>query len=189
MVYQFKIQLRGVVEPPIWRRIRIPADISFHQFHKIIQAAMGWENKHPYSFSPFGKDSIPQIKIPENSTNENLLDSQKMKLTEYFSLQKKRMVYTYDFVNDWVHALHLEKIQEEKLMHPEFLDGMGACPPEDCGGIWGYQKVKEYVKNPEGEEWHDVMKEMFGDLVNIGFDPENIDKEKHKLLLKTLDYK
>ena len=61
MTFQFKIQLKNIKKPPVWRRVVVPANVSFSMFHSIIQVAMGWDNSHMYSFSPSGYRSTPWI--------------------------------------------------------------------------------------------------------------------------------
>jgi len=61
MTYQFKILLKGVSNPKVWRRVVVPANFTFDQFHKVIQMAFGWEFSHLYFFSPTGYNSQPVI--------------------------------------------------------------------------------------------------------------------------------
>ena len=63
MAYQFKIQLKGVKKPPVYRVVVVNDDITFHQFHEIIQIRMGWLNSHLYQFSPTGYGSYPNIQM------------------------------------------------------------------------------------------------------------------------------
>ncbi|MBD0288289.1 MAG: plasmid pRiA4b ORF-3 family protein, partial [Flavisolibacter sp.] len=69
--------------------------------------------------------------------------------------------YIYDFGDDWLHVIELEKITYEKLKHADVLEGEGKCPPEDCGGFPGYENLKEILAYP-GHPEHDEMKEWLG---------------------------
>lgn len=67
--------------------------------------------------------------------------------------QGDSFLYHYDFGDSWEHVLHLEKISDVTLTHPICIDGGRACPPEDCGGIWGYTDLLEVLKNPSDPEY------------------------------------
>ena len=50
MSYVFKIKLRGLSKPCVWRRISVPENLTFAEFHLVIQSAFGWTNTHLYEF-------------------------------------------------------------------------------------------------------------------------------------------
>ncbi|MBP8993608.1 MAG: plasmid pRiA4b ORF-3 family protein [Bacteroidales bacterium] len=167
MTFQFKIQLQNITKPPVWRRVLVPSEITFDQFHNIIQDAFGWENEHLYAFSPSGYGSSPVIEVdPENdaidfssffSRNSNRkMNAKKTKISDIFNTEGQTFTYIYDFGDNWVHKITLEKIDEtDNSPSATLLNGKGACPPEDCGGPWGYEGLKEAIadkSNPEREE-------------------------------------
>lgn len=162
MAFQFKIQLKDITDPPVWRRLLVPDQFSFSRFHKVIQAAFGWENAHLFQFSPKGYNSYPVIAVPNPEWDEEpVLDSKKTKLVEIFTTVKQKFTYLYDFGDDWVHIISLEKITEEKILRADCIAGEGACPPEDCGGIWGYANLKTIINDPKHPEYEE-MKEWIG---------------------------
>ena len=57
------------------------------------------------------------------------------------------------------------------------------CPPEDCGGIWGYSNLLEIMNNPDHEEYKSYV-----DWLGNKFDPEYFDKDEVNELLKQNDY-
>lgn len=168
MTFQFKIQLQNVTKPAVWRQVLVPSEITFDQFHYIIQDAFGWENEHMYAFSPLGYGSNPMIEInPENDANDffsspsrnptQSMDAAKTKLSSIFKKEGQTYVYIYDFGDDWIHKITLEKIDEtDNSSSATLLNGKGACPPEDCGGPWGYEELKEAIiankSNPDRSE-------------------------------------
>ena len=87
----------------------------------------------------------------------------KTKINKYLNKEKQKIIYTYDFGDNWEHVLTLKKIlQAEKgVVYPRCIDGKGACPPEDCGGIWGYEELLKVLKNPKNSE-HKNMREWVG---------------------------
>jgi hypothetical protein len=159
MTYQFKIQLKNVTKPPVWRQVLVPEKFTFHDLHQLIQLAFGWENCHLYQFSPTGYGSNPVIAIPlKDDWEQPDRNAKTTKLEEFFTTEKQSFVYIYDFGDDWTHQIVLEKILSEELKHPVCLAGKGACPPEDCGGPWGYENIKQILANPSHEEY-EGMKE------------------------------
>src|SRR5438874_9232485 len=134
MAFQFKLQLKHITDPVVWRRVVVPEQFTFYKFHLVIQKAFGWENYHLFQFSPKGYSSQPIIGIPNPEAMHEILDSRKIKLHEIFTQPKQKFAYIYDFGDDWFHNILLEKITEEKKIRADCIDGGGTCPPEDCGG-------------------------------------------------------
>ncbi len=163
MLLQFKIQLKDISEPPVWRRVLVPDSFSFEKFHIVIQVAFGWYNGHLHQFSPKGYGSEPQIGMTdyESWDDEEIIDEKKIKLSAIFTKPKQKFTYIYDFGDDWIHTITLEKIIDDKSRKASLLQGQGACPPEDCGGPWGYKSMLEILANPKHEE-HEGMREWLG---------------------------
>ena len=184
MAFQFKIQLKNITDPPVWRRLLVPEQFTFLRMHNVIQAAFGWEDYHLFLFSPRGYDSWPQIIIPDPEDDflfdkKNPLDAKKTKLSEIFSMPKQKYIYIYDFGDDWNHEIVLEKITEEKLLRADCLDGRGACPPEDCGGFGGYENLKIIMNDPRDPEYKS-MKEWLGLVGKQKWEAEKFDLEAVK---------
>ncbi|HCY42815.1 MAG TPA: plasmid pRiA4b ORF-3 family protein [Prolixibacteraceae bacterium] len=162
MAYQFKIQLKKVTKPPVWRQVVVPEDLSFHKFHILIQIVFGWENSHLYQFCPTGYGSKPTIAIPfDDDWEKPDMNASKIKLTQIFTAEKQTFTYIYDFGDDWIHRITLEKILPDMIKHPFCMAGKGTCPPEDCGGPWGYENLKMILADPKHEE-HYEMREWLG---------------------------
>ncbi len=184
--YQVQIALKGI-KPKIWRRILIPSELLLSDFHKIIQTVMGWANCHLHQFIKNGKRY--SIKHPEDdfwdySTN---IDHRRMKIRVKDLLQKEkdRMIYEYDFGDGWEHEIILEKIipTDKKLKRPTCLTGKMNCPPEDCGGIWGYVNLVEIIRNPKHKEY-----KLYMDWLGGEFDPEYFDKDEINELLRERNF-
>lgn len=158
MTLTLKIQLRGITKPPVWRRIEIPANLTFHDLHLTIQKAFGWEDYHLFQFEKQPFSSGWQVTMPDD---DGCIDSKephnaKATVVGDFLEEKrlKKLVYVYDFGDDWVHDITVEQRNDDTtLKHPVCHGGKGACPPEDCGGSYAYQEMKQLLlKNPGGEE-------------------------------------
>jgi hypothetical protein len=151
-VYQLKITLRGVSKPPVWRRVAVPAALTLDLLHEVIQQAMGWEDGHMHVFSTPGRDyGLPDAELGH-------ADESKVTLAEVLILPRATMRYTYDFGDDWEHDIVLEKVlPPDAVAGVSCLAGKGACPPEDCGGAWGYASLKEVLADPDHEEHEDLL--------------------------------
>lgn len=174
-VYQFKISLKGI-KPTIWRRIQVPENYTFWELHVAIQDAMGWYDCHLHSFNILNPQTgrKEEIGIPDEDGELEFLAGWKTQISSYFSLQNKKADYDYDFGDNWEHSLLLEKIipQNFTQKYPLCIGGERACPPEDCGGIGGYEDLLEIIKNPDYEE-NDIMIELLG----RSFNPEEFQSE------------
>jgi hypothetical protein len=158
---QFKITLKGI-RPPIWRRFLIPEGISLSDLHDVIQEVMGWWNSHLHQFLCKGK----RYGIPDPEWDfDKIIDDGTIAIKDLGLSPKGKILYEYDFGDGWEHELLLEKIlPAEDRMIPVCLKGARACPPEDCGGAWGYENLLEVLKNPEDEEyasWKEWLPEDF----------------------------
>ena len=151
-IYQLKITLRGVSKPPVWRRIAVPAGLTLDLLHEVIQQAMGWEDGHMHVFStPRGDYGIRDPELGH-------ADEGKVTLAQVLARPGARMSYTYDFGDDWEHDIVLEKVlPPDPAAGLSCLAGKGACPPEDCGGAWGYASLKEALADPDYEEHEDLL--------------------------------
>jgi len=184
MAYQFKIQLMNVAKPPVWRQIQVPEKLTFHDLHQLIQLAFGWSDGHLYQFSPKGYGSHPVIAIPsEEDWEKPDMNAMKTKLNKVFTTEKQTFNYLYDFGDDWSHKITLEKLVSDELKSPVCLAGKGACPPEDCGGAWGYENLKVILADPKHEE-HVDMKEWLGLDEDEDWDANYFDLEEVNEMMK-----
>lgn len=94
---------------------------------------------------------------------------------------KRRFLYEYDFGDGWEHQIVVEKTISPTAgeKYPRCIQGKGACPPEDVGGVWGYESFLEAIQNPNHEE-HDSYLEWVGGK----FDPEAFDLEETNQALR-----
>ena len=140
-ILQLKITLKAISKPPVWRRVQVRADTTFAVLHEVIQAAFGWTDMHLHSFEYKGE----QIGVPDLDWDNDCADEADTTLDQVLLGPKDRVRYTYDFGDNWEHDIVLEKVTEPDAGdgRPVLLTGKGACPPEDCGGPWGYAELKD----------------------------------------------
>jgi hypothetical protein len=163
-VYRLRIDLRDS-KPPIWRRIEVE-DCTLEDLHDHIQAAMGWMNSHLYEFEVDGGRYSSPPPLDDGWWDEtDAEDAAKVRLSELIADRgpRLRLNYLYDFGDAWEHTVKLEEIHaaEPRRRYPICTDGRRACPPEDCGGIWGYYDFVVAITDPKHEE-HEEMLEWHG---------------------------
>ena len=162
-------------EPAIWRRVEVDKDLTFKELHRVIQLAMGWEDAHLHEFRVAGL----RIRLPRDSDStfdeQPALPEDTAKLGVWLSGQRK-FRYWYDFGDDWWHTIAIETRLPPDPAAPRavLVAGEGACPPENCGGVYGYTNLLEVLKDPEHED-HEEMREWLGD----DFDPNVFDLAAH----------
>ena len=174
--YQLKVELAGI-KPPIWRRILVPATIPLYKLHLVIQAAMGWSNSHLHEFDILGERyGEPN---PDWDMGDGPISEARVKLNK--ALQgATSFKYTYDFGDDWVHKVKVEKVFDLDLGFalPLCIDGVRACPLEDVGGQQGYLDFVEAILDPSHAE-HDATREWHGGP----FDPNEFETDLANLRL------
>jgi hypothetical protein len=171
-ILQLKISL-DEIKPQIWRSFLVYDDVSFEKFHNIIQKIMCWESYHLWEFSI--DDSIKVGPIDEDVDYE-LEDAKKVKLKDYINAEKEKFYYLYDFGDSWNHIIVVEKIIEDDGSQkvPICIEGDRACPPEDCGGVCGYEELIKIKKDKN----HPDYKEQIVDWLGEDFDFEEFDLNK-----------
>jgi len=191
MAHQLKITL-AYTEPKIYRTVIVPEKFTFHDLHLVIQTVMNWANSHLYQFNtgaPYRSDSI---QLPEEEEDMFLdfptsrykkLDSTQTYLATYFNHDTKKMNYTYDFGDDWLHQISVLKKPSEEVLFPKCIKGEHAAPIEDCGGIPGFYNILEILskkkKTPEDNEmleWVGIPKRKSYEDV-FGFYIDEINEE------------
>lgn len=177
-VHQLKVTLRGV-KPPVWRRVLVPSDVSLRKLHKVLQIVMGWTDTHLYEFT-VGRTNFGDR---DEDPPWDLRSARTAKLFRIAPSAGAKLLYEYDFGDGWQHVVVVEAI-------PRPAGGMGtprasadkrACPPEDCGGPYGYVELLEALRDPEHPE-HEEKLDWIGD----GFDPEAFDLEEINALLRRI---
>lgn len=166
-IYQLKITLRAA-HPPIWRRVSVPGRFNLQQLHQVIQVAMGWEDCHLHQFVIDGEF----YGQPTAEDCEPVNDEQAFTLEQIAPSAQRKFIYEYDFGDDWLHDILVEDITPPSpgQQYPQCLKGKRACPPEDVGGLGGYEVFLEVIQDKDHVD-HDSYLEWIGG----GFDPDALD--------------
>ena len=163
---------------PVMRRIEVPLAIHLDDLHLVFQHAMGWENRHPYEFRAGEAIAYGPVD-PKRRTNRRL-SAAEATLADICRHLNRNLTfeYTYDFRDEWVHRVKLQGIGEAHpdRTYPHLVSATRRCPPEDCGGAWGYGRFLESVfpryrvsQAEPREEWEE------------DFDPNSVDQELIRL--------
>jgi hypothetical protein len=177
-VYQLKIVLKGI-EPPIWRRIQVPEVYTFWDLHVAIQDAMGWLDYHLHAFEITNPATRQRdtIGVPDEDWQDEFptLPGWRIPIGTYFSPDNRVSEYLYDFGDSWQHTVTLEKVlpRDRSVRYPICVAGKRRCPPEDCGGVYGYEELLRVLADPEDEEHESTLTWVGG-----SYDPEEFDPQK-----------
>lgn len=173
VVYQFKITLLDA-NPSIWRRIQVN-DCTLNKLHEHIQTSMGWTNSHLHHFRIGEQLYGDPMLMQENMVELSYRDSTSTLLSEIIPKSGKRFrfLYEYDFGDSWEHEILFESCLEADSagQYPICLEGERACPPEDCGGVWGFNDFLQTIGNKKKKRQRVEMLEWAGGW----FDPEEFD--------------
>ncbi|MBI4237631.1 MAG: plasmid pRiA4b ORF-3 family protein [Deltaproteobacteria bacterium] len=168
-MFQFKVSLIAS-DPLIWRRVLVPQTFTFDNLHKVIQQLFQWEESHLHEFG-IG-DTYPRKKI-----------NGRLPLADFFERAKQSCTYTYDFGDNWEHAVVFERWTErpDAPTIPVCIAGEQNAPPEDCGGVPGYYGLLEAIADPAHPE-HETFSEWLGGP----FDPTQFDMAAINAQLKRI---
>jgi hypothetical protein len=170
---RIKATLQGT-EPPIWRRLLIPSRMTLADLHDVLQAAMGWEDYHLHEFRiGEARYSNPQFELDDS------LPEQSARLGSLGLTEGSTFSYTYDFGDDWEIGIAVEEIlpDTEGVRGPRCLAGARAGPPEDCGGVWGYEEMLAAIGDPDHDDHDDMLAWVGGAFDPDAFDVDALNRE------------
>jgi hypothetical protein len=146
--FELDVRLQGIA-PPIWRTVEVPGAWSLEDVHYALQVAMGWTNSHLHQFV-IGKTSYGMVDVDGAEDVEDERDHRLQDLVGH----GESFVYEYDFGDGWEHEVTVNKVSTvAKPPQPRCVAGERACPPEDCGGTSGYERLLEVLADPAHEAY------------------------------------
>ena len=172
-IYQLKVTLSGS-RPPIWRRLQVRGDVTLGQLHAILQVLLGWKDRHLHLFAS-GR-TVYRLPLPDLGFPSH--DERKVTLAQVLPREKERLRYEYDFRDGWELVLVVEKILPPgtEPAGPTCLGGKRNGPPEEIGGIVGYERLLAARQKPPRLDRHSPTE--LADPLGEGFDPEAFDPEE-----------
>jgi len=164
-VVRLKVTLKGT-KPPVWRRLLVPGSMTLADLCEAILTGMGWVGGHLHSFEVDGRQ------YGDPSLVDDVADEKRVTLNGLRKSGVKSFVFTYDFGDDWEHGVVIEKAEAAApgQARPVCVAGARNCPPEDCGGVWGYAELLEILADPDHPEREERM-----EWIGEDFDPEAFD--------------
>ena len=156
-------------DPPIWRLVEVPTSITLKVLHDIVQVAMGWLNYHLWEFRIDGTTYGPPM--DENWGISPRKSADLTRLRDVIAPGTTTIDYTYDFGDSWEHKLTVSDVRpgDPATGYPRFIDGNRDCPPEDCGGIPGFQEMLEARADASHPDHADISEWL------DGYDPAKLD--------------
>lgn len=167
-VYQLKATIVGT-KPPVWRRVLVKETATLLDLHHVLQAAFGWYDCHLHEFEiggvRYGTDDGEGWGPPPKSERRARLGA--------VAEQGTAIRYVYDFGDDWVHRVVVEEVapSDPAATYPCCIGGKRACPPEDCGGAWGYQEFLAAISDPDNPQRAAMLEWTGGEFDPEAFDP------------------
>jgi hypothetical protein len=145
--FRVRLELRGA-KPPVWRRIELPGDLTLPRLHDVIQAAMGWTDSHLHRFRTGNDHRSPYFvtNFDLDEGEDGLLEDD-IRLDQLLSEKGDELWYEYDFGDGWEHTLVVEEVLGGPPSTARCTGGRMACPPEDCGGVGGYEELAAWVRS------------------------------------------
>ena len=181
-VVRLKITLVDT-EPAIWRRVEVASALTLKDLHAVIQAVMGWENSHLYQFH-VGRQTIDGPGMGDiGFSSQRNITAARVGLDELIEGRIKRFGYLYDMGDSWEHELRIEKLlpADPNARYPRYIDGAGACPPEDVGGLPGFYAFLEAINDRKHPDHEEML-----DWCGGSFDPNTLDEAEIKKRLARL---
>jgi hypothetical protein len=161
VILQLRVTLIDI-EPAIWRQVRVPDQMTLRELHSVLQVAVGWEDAHMHQFT------VGDETYGEPDPMFGSVRSETRTVLGSVVGKGDAFAYVYDMGDSWEHEILVESVlDDDGGPLPLCVDGRRACPPEDCGGPWGYGELLEILKNPKHDEYPERLAWLGG-----GYDPE-----------------
>jgi hypothetical protein len=178
-LYQLKVTLQDI-QPAIWRRVEVWEDTTLAQLHDVLQVVMNWQDYHLHEFT-IGRRLFSVPDTDDDMYERKVIDERRQRLCNVVTLAGAQFVYLYDFGDGWRHELLLEAIllPERTTQYPRCIAGERQTPPEDVGGIPGYEEYLEALADPQHEA-HEDMLQWRGPFDPTAFSPDDINERLRK---------
>lgn len=180
-VHRLKIVLEDT-QPAVWRRVEVPAVTRLGDLHTLLQAVMGWEDAHLHVFEFAGRRYSENAGLGLGPPDR---DEHAARVGDVLRRKGAKGTYLYDFGDHWSHGITVEEIggAEPGAVYPRLLDGRGSCPPEDCGGVPGFEYLRHLRDHP-GEitgGYHGDTEEQRGWVELLESDDLDLEEARRKL--------
>jgi len=171
-VYQLKVTLEGV-DPPVWRRLLFSGNRSLKRLHEVLQIVMGWTNSHLHLFEFPDELFFTDPRFMLDHVDHE--DEARTKLRKLVKAPGACFHYEYDFGDSWLHLVEVEDVLAYEGREPLCIEGEGACPPEDVGGVPGFRDFLAAMADLQHPR-HSELKRWIGDEWQATFDLDAVNK-------------
>lgn len=168
-ITRVRIELEGT-EPLVWRELDLPLSTTLATLHDIIQVVMRWQDYHLHEF--IVGDRVYGVPDPDDIFDERRVYQEKsIRLGTLMERGVREFLYLYDFGDYWRHHIALNAARQGDLgcEYPRFVGGARRAPPEDVGGLTGFEEFLEAMADPEHDQFQQML-DWYGEV----FDPEDI---------------
>jgi hypothetical protein len=179
--FRVRLDLRGA-QPPVWRRLELPGDLTLPQLHGVIQASMGWTDSHLHRFRTGRDHRSPHfVTTFDLDEGEDGVPEDNVRFDQLVTGTGDVLWYEYDFGDGWDHELRVEQVLDDPPARARCTAGRMACPPEDCGGIGGYTDLASWVRSGYDDA---LLPDVFDDAAHaqdwlpIGWHPDTFDLDE-----------
>jgi hypothetical protein len=189
LVFQIEVTLKES-KPPIWRRFQVPSTMTLAQFHDALQIIMGWTDSHLHRFIVNGKEYGRPDHEKRFADDDPLRDEHRVRLASLFPVVPASLLYEYDYGDGWQHVLVVEQYWSASpdVQYPVCVEGERACPPEDVGGIHGYEELLAVLADPKHEENEGMRMWAGEDIEPEAFDVETVNQSlRHHFIAAELN--
>lgn len=179
--YVVRVDLEGA-KPPIWRRLRVPGNLSLGSLHRVLQNAFEWDGSHAHQFR-----AGALLIGGELDDLDYDLDEDDVSVSELAPDPGATLEYVYDFGDSWTHVIKVEKIEPQNTEHPiACLGGRRAAPVEDSGGVWGWAEKLKVAVDPSHPEHEEILEWFDGQVPDPeAFDVEAVDRVLHAMITRS----
>lgn len=158
------------------REVEVPGSLTFEDLHHVIQTVFNWDNAHLHEFSvpenpkdvakPYAKSFLKVKMQMDDEFDDPFADMDFLFEDITFVSQLFRdfsdIQYVYDFGDGWFHTIKVKKVFQSRKNYPELLSKSGLRPPEDIGGIPGYEIFKQAIRDLENGSYDIEEYEGYG---------------------------
>ena len=167
--YEIKISLRDI-KPKIWRKMFVPSGLNFAEFQIMLNLGMGWHNCHLHEFEfPKTTTWVTNNKEIVEDYDSGFLEglkaqgfpvevkrfllSQETEIDDFLVVGSK-FYYIYDLGDYWEHEIQVVKAADDYTLRYATVTGYsGNCPPEDCGGVGGYEDFLAIISDSKHKDY------------------------------------
>jgi hypothetical protein len=179
-IHVLHVELVGI-QPAIWRELHVRSDMPLSKLHDVLQEAFGWTHSHMHVFEDTSRQRYGDTAGNADDFGfgaPGLRDERQYTVADIAPRARSLFGYIYDFGDDWVHRIRVKKVQpaEPGKKYPVCTAGARAAPPDDCGGIPGYERLLEVLEDPEHDEHEDMLQWLGGPFDPEAFDLKSTDK-------------